>query len=53
MRCARCGPSRAGSSSSVRTRPPAKHAHTAREHADARWREADDWITSLRGKIVN
>ncbi len=23
-------------------------AHAAREHADARWRRADDWITSLR-----
>src|SRR5262249_44127133 len=24
-----------------------EHAHTAREHADARWREADDWVNSL------
>jgi prephenate dehydratase len=27
------------------------HANEAREHADARWREADDWIRSLREKI--
>ena len=27
------------------------HAHTAREHADARWREADDWVQSLRRQI--
>jgi prephenate dehydratase len=27
------------------------HAHTAREHADARWRQADDWINALRGSI--
>jgi prephenate dehydratase len=26
-------------------------AHTAREHADARWREADDWLNSLRAQI--
>lgn len=26
-------------------------AHSAREHADARWREADDWITELRSSI--
>ena len=26
-------------------------AHTAREHADARWREADDWLETLRGQI--
>ena len=26
-------------------------AHTAREHADARWREADDWVNSLRSQI--
>jgi prephenate dehydratase len=26
-------------------------AHTAREHADARWREADDWLQSLRAAI--
>src|SRR5829696_5995389 len=29
-----------------------EHAHTAREHADARWREADDWVTSLRRGIT-
>jgi prephenate dehydratase len=27
------------------------HAHSAREHADARWREADDWIAELRTRI--
>jgi len=29
-----------------------EHAHTAREHADARWREADDWISALRARIA-
>ena len=29
-----------------------EHAHTAREHADTRWREADDWISALRARIV-
>ena len=29
-----------------------EHAHTTREHADARWREADDWITALRSQIA-
>ncbi len=28
------------------------HAESAREHADARWREADDWIAALRRRIV-
>ena len=28
-----------------------EHAHSAREHADARWREADDWVESLRADI--
>lgn len=28
------------------------HAHSAREHADVRWREADDWITALRSRIA-
>ena len=28
------------------------HAHSAREHADALWREADDWINELRSHIV-
>ena len=28
-----------------------EHAHTAREHADNRWREADDWVETLRGSI--
>ena len=23
------------------------HAHDAREHADARWRSADDWVAGL------
>ena len=27
------------------------HAGPAREHADARWREADDWVESLRSGI--
>ncbi len=26
-------------------------AHSTREHADSRWREADDWVESLRSKI--
>ena len=28
-----------------------EHAHSAREHADARWRDADDWVDALRGSI--
>ncbi|CAB4883536.1 unannotated protein [freshwater metagenome] len=28
-----------------------EHAHSAREHADTRWREADDWVESLRVQI--
>jgi prephenate dehydratase len=28
-----------------------EHAHSAREHADARWRSADDWIAELRGRV--
>jgi prephenate dehydratase len=27
------------------------HAHTAREHADGKWKEADDWVTTLRNKV--
>ncbi|MFM7534434.1 MAG: prephenate dehydratase [Acidimicrobiales bacterium] len=27
------------------------HAASAREHADTRWREADDWLQALRGRI--
>jgi prephenate dehydratase len=27
------------------------HAASAREHADSRWREADDWVESLRRSI--
>ena len=26
--------------------------HSAREHADARWRTADDWVTELRRRVV-
>lgn len=29
-----------------------EHAPSAREHADVRWREADDWVTALRSQIV-
>jgi prephenate dehydratase len=29
-----------------------EHAHTAREHADARWKAADDWVEALRRHIV-
>lgn len=28
------------------------HAHSAREHADTRWREADDWVGELRSRIA-
>jgi len=28
------------------------HAHSAHEHADARWRRADDWVTELRRRII-
>ncbi|MBI4884981.1 MAG: prephenate dehydratase [Actinobacteria bacterium] len=28
-----------------------EHAHTAREHADSRWRDADDWVQQLRATI--
>jgi prephenate dehydratase len=28
-----------------------EHASSAREHADARWREADDWVRGLRATI--
>ena len=28
-----------------------EQAHSAREHADARWKEADDWVSSLRSQI--
>ena len=28
-----------------------QQAHTAREHADARWQQADDWINDLRANI--
>jgi len=27
-------------------------AHTAREHADERWKEADDWVAALRKRIA-
>ncbi len=29
-----------------------EHATTAREHADARWRSADDWVNALRGRVT-
>lgn len=29
-----------------------EHAHSVREHADTRWREADDWMTELRSRIA-
>lgn len=29
-----------------------KHAHSTREHADARWREADDWIAALTNRVT-
>lgn len=29
------------------------HAHSAREHADGRWKEADDWVTDLKRRIVH
>jgi prephenate dehydratase len=28
------------------------HATSAREHADARWRQADDWVAALRTRIL-
>jgi prephenate dehydratase len=28
-----------------------EQAMSAREHADTRWREADDWVTRLRGRV--
>jgi prephenate dehydratase len=28
-----------------------EEAHSAREHADARWREADDWVQRLRASV--
>lgn len=28
-----------------------QQAQTARDHADARWRDADDWIAELRNKV--
>ena len=29
-----------------------EHAHSAREHADARWREADDWLADIRSRVA-
>ena len=29
-----------------------EHATSAREHADTRWRQADDWVAQLRTRIV-
>jgi prephenate dehydratase len=28
------------------------HAESAREHADARWREADDWVSAIRRRVL-
>jgi prephenate dehydratase len=28
-----------------------EHAESAREHADARWREADDWLATIRARV--
>jgi prephenate dehydratase len=28
-----------------------EHAHSVREHADARWQQADDWVAELRKRI--
>jgi prephenate dehydratase len=28
-----------------------EQAHSAREHADSRWKDADDWVSHLRTKI--
>lgn len=28
-----------------------EHAHHARDHADSRWRAADDWVAALRARI--
>jgi prephenate dehydratase len=30
-----------------------EQAHTAREHADARWQQADDWVNVLRTQILD
>ena len=27
------------------------HAESAREHADTRWREADDWVSAIRRRV--
>ena len=27
------------------------HVHTAREHADSRWQQADDWVEQMRATI--
>lgn len=29
-----------------------EHSHSVRETADARWRDADDWVSQLRGRIA-
>ena len=29
------------------------HAHTAREHADGRWKAADDWVAEIRRRITD
>ncbi|MFZ9517911.1 MAG: ACT domain-containing protein [Ilumatobacteraceae bacterium] len=28
-----------------------KHTQSAREHADQRWRDADDWLSAIRSRI--
>ena len=28
-----------------------EHSHNTREHADARWQDADDWVNTLRSQI--
>jgi prephenate dehydratase len=30
-----------------------EQAHSAREHADARWQQADDWVNVLRTQILD
>jgi prephenate dehydratase len=29
-----------------------KHTQSAREHADQRWRDADDWLNAIRSRVV-
>jgi prephenate dehydratase len=30
-----------------------EQAHSVREHADARWQQADDWVNILRTQILD